>query len=100
MFEELNIFDKMFANLLFPGIVFGTVVVQILIVEFGGKPISTAGLTATQWFSCIGIAFLSLPFGFLIRMIPVPKTATDKKPNPNFINSLEENRNYDYVFAE
>eukprot|EP00762_Andalucia_godoyi_P006904 ANDGO_08331.mRNA.1 Putative calcium-transporting ATPase 11 len=51
---------------------FSTVLIQALIVEFGGVAIQTTGLTVGQWWGCIIIGFISLPLGVLIRCIPVP----------------------------
>lgn len=34
--DECNVFDRMFANLLFPGIVVGIMAAQIVIVTFAG----------------------------------------------------------------
>lgn len=65
------------------GIVFITIVFQFIIVQFGGEFSQTQALTVGQWFSCIGIGFLSLPVGLLIRLIPVPKSKAELKPNPN-----------------
>jgi len=43
-----------------------------LIVEFGGEAIRTVPLNWLDWLYCVGIAYLSLPWGFILRMIPVP----------------------------
>lgn len=42
--------------------------------------LATDGLTAGQWFSCIGIALISIPLGASIRLIPLPKSLTEYGP--------------------
>nr|CAG8493290.1 2948_t:CDS:2 [Entrophospora candida] len=43
---------------------------QIIIVTFGGAAFKTAPLNIIQWLICIGLGFLSIPIGFIIRLIP------------------------------
>ncbi|CAJ0829381.1 10728_t:CDS:2, partial [Entrophospora sp. SA101] len=43
---------------------------QIIIVTFGGAAFQTAPLNIIQWLICIGLGFLSIPIGFIIRLIP------------------------------
>lgn len=57
-----------------------TIIVQFLIVQFLGDFAQTAPLNAVQWFSCIGIAALSIPLSTLLRAIPIGKTASEMKP--------------------
>ncbi|KAL2295394.1 hypothetical protein Nmel_017806, partial [Mimus melanotis] len=45
-------------------------VLQIIIVEFGGKPFSCSGLTLSQWFWCIFIGVGELLWGQLICTVP------------------------------
>ena len=47
-------------------------VIQFILVQFGGDFTKTQPLSFVQWMFCIGIGFLSLPLGVLIRLIPVP----------------------------
>eukprot|EP00026_Physarum_polycephalum_P012388 Phypoly_transcript_12688.p1 GENE.Phypoly_transcript_12688~~Phypoly_transcript_12688.p1 ORF type:complete len:367 (+),score=69.68 Phypoly_transcript_12688:1-1101(+) len=67
----LNAFSGVFTNYIFVGIVLATAVLQFFIVEFGGSFIETHSLTLSQWILCILIGALSIPIGFLQRMIPV-----------------------------
>eukprot|EP01126_Amoeba_proteus_P060211 TRINITY_DN7940_c0_g1_i1.p1 TRINITY_DN7940_c0_g1~~TRINITY_DN7940_c0_g1_i1.p1 ORF type:complete len:1036 (+),score=226.04 TRINITY_DN7940_c0_g1_i1:730-3837(+) len=69
---NLNVFEGMLTNWLFVGIIAFTCIVQILIVQFGGLAIRTVPLEGVHWAYCVGIAFFSLPWGFLLRLIPVP----------------------------
>ena len=68
--EELNVFKGFFNNWLFITIEFFTVVVQILIVQFGGGFIRTAPLTVNQHLICFAIGALSLIIGLLVKWVP------------------------------
>ncbi|KAJ5075182.1 cation transporting atpase [Anaeramoeba ignava] len=70
--DENNVFKRMFKNPMFIFIVSITIVLQTLIVEFGGAFFSTKKLTWAEWLVCIIIGSLSIPVGFLIRLIHVP----------------------------
>jgi len=76
---QRNVFDGIFTNPIFCGIILLTVVVQILIVEFGGIAVKTVPLTYDQWLYCILIGYMTLPFGFLLRLIPVPLEEWEKE---------------------
>jgi len=67
----LNSFSGVFTNYIFVGIVVVTVGLQILIVEFGGGFMDTHPLTIYQWLVCVLMGSLSIPLGFIQRMIPV-----------------------------
>ncbi|XP_077334991.1 plasma membrane calcium-transporting ATPase 3 isoform X3 [Lithobates pipiens] len=67
---ERNVFDGIFANLIFCSIVLGTFGVQILIVQFGGKPFSCAPLNAQQWLWCLFVGVGELVWGQVIATIP------------------------------
>jgi len=81
---EYNVFAGIFANKFFLAIQIIIIVGQALIVEFGGQFTSTHPLDVVQWFSCIGMGFISIIIGFVIRLIPVPKTKTELRLNPNY----------------
>ncbi|KAF4091141.1 hypothetical protein AMELA_G00033640 [Ameiurus melas] len=67
---ERNVFDGIFNNLIFCSIVFATFVIQIVIVQFGGKPFSCVGLSIEQWLWCVFLGFGCLIWGQLITTIP------------------------------
>ncbi|XP_076861469.1 plasma membrane calcium-transporting ATPase 1 isoform X2 [Brachyhypopomus gauderio] len=67
---ERNVFDGIFNNMIFCTIVFGTFVIQIVIVQFGGKPFSCVGLTVDQWLWCVFLGFGCLLWGQVISTIP------------------------------
>ncbi|XP_029470424.1 plasma membrane calcium-transporting ATPase 3 [Rhinatrema bivittatum] len=67
---ERNVFDGIFGNPIFCSIVLGTFGVQILIVQFGGKPFSCAPLNTEQWLWCLFVGLGELIWGQLIATIP------------------------------
>ncbi|RXN02679.1 plasma membrane calcium-transporting ATPase 3 isoform X3 [Labeo rohita] len=60
---ERNVFDGIFANPIFCSIVLGTFGVQIVIVQFGGKPFSCAPLNVEQWLWCLFVGVGELLWG-------------------------------------
>ncbi|KAM9772245.1 plasma membrane calcium-transporting ATPase 1 isoform 1-T3 [Syngnathus typhle] len=70
---ERNVFDGIFNNLIFCSIVFGTFIIQIVIVQFGGKPFSCVALTIDQWLWCTFLGFGSLLWGQVISSIPTSR---------------------------
>uniref|UniRef100_A0A4W5LE00 Calcium-transporting ATPase n=1 Tax=Hucho hucho TaxID=62062 RepID=A0A4W5LE00_9TELE len=71
---ERNVFDGIFNNLIFCSIVFGTFIIQIVIVQWGGKPFSCVGLSIDQWLWCTFLGFSSLLWGQVRRPTHTHKT--------------------------
>ncbi|TRY66349.1 hypothetical protein DNTS_024338, partial [Danionella cerebrum] len=100
---ERNVFEGIFNNVIFCTIVFGTFVIQIVIVQFGGKPFSCVGLTIEHWLWCIFLGFGCLLWGQVISSIPTSrlkflKTAghgTQKEEIPD--EELEELEDLDEI---
>uniref|UniRef100_A0A8C6XEJ5 Calcium-transporting ATPase n=1 Tax=Naja naja TaxID=35670 RepID=A0A8C6XEJ5_NAJNA len=67
---ERNVFDGIFGNPIFCSIVLGTFGIQIVIVQFGGKPFSCSPLNAEQWLWCLFVGFGELVWGQVIATIP------------------------------
>uniref|UniRef100_A0A3Q3J249 Calcium-transporting ATPase n=1 Tax=Monopterus albus TaxID=43700 RepID=A0A3Q3J249_MONAL len=67
---ERNVFDGIFRNPIFCSIVFGTFAVQIVIVQFGGKPFSCQPLDLEKWMWCIFLGLGELVWGQVISSIP------------------------------
>ncbi|MEE6480306.1 hypothetical protein FKM82_012530 [Ascaphus truei] len=67
---ERNVFDGLFNNLIFCSIVLGTFIIQIVIVQFGGKPFSCTELTVDQWLWSIFLGMGTLLWGQLVTSIP------------------------------
>ncbi|XP_041836069.1 plasma membrane calcium-transporting ATPase 2 isoform X1 [Melanotaenia boesemani] len=67
---ERNVFDGIFRNPIFCSIVFGTFAVQIVIVQFGGKPFSCQPLNLEKWMWCVFLGLGELVWGQVIATIP------------------------------
>ncbi|XP_034440638.1 plasma membrane calcium-transporting ATPase 2 isoform X1 [Hippoglossus hippoglossus] len=67
---ERNVFDGIFRNPIFCTIVFGTFAVQIVIVQFGGKPFSCKPLDLEKWMWCVFLGLGELIWGQVISTIP------------------------------
>ncbi|XP_035257984.1 plasma membrane calcium-transporting ATPase 1-like isoform X2 [Anguilla anguilla] len=70
---ERNVFEGIFNNLIFCSIVFGTFIIQIVIVQFGGKPFSCVGLSVDQWLWCVFLGMGCLLWGQFISSIPTSR---------------------------
>nr|ADE80845.2 plasma membrane calcium-ATPase 2 [Mus musculus] len=70
---ERNVFDGIFRNPIFCTIVLGTFAIQIVIVQFGGKPFSCSPLQLDQWMWCIFIGLGELVWGQVIATIPTSR---------------------------
>ncbi|XP_074862291.1 plasma membrane calcium-transporting ATPase 2 isoform X5 [Carettochelys insculpta] len=70
---ERNVFDGIFRNPIFCTIVLGTFAVQIIIVQFGGKPFSCSPLQLDQWMWCVFIGLGELVWGQIIATIPTSR---------------------------
>jgi len=77
--NKLNVFEGLHKNWIFGSIVIFTIILQALIVQFGRAFIDTVPLDYDQWLICVGLAFSSLPVGFIGRLIPVEKWFVPKK---------------------
>uniref|UniRef100_A0A671YJA2 Calcium-transporting ATPase n=1 Tax=Sparus aurata TaxID=8175 RepID=A0A671YJA2_SPAAU len=67
---ERNVFEGVFNNPIFCSIVFGTLLIQIVIVQFGGKPFSCVRLSPEQWLWCLFFGIGSLLWGQLVSSVP------------------------------
>ncbi|EGG17786.1 P-type ATPase [Cavenderia fasciculata] len=76
--NRMNPFKGITDNPIFIMVLIGTVIVQVIFVQFGDKVTSTVGL-GYEWIGCIIIGSLSLPLGFLLRMINIPEPALAKE---------------------
>lgn len=68
--KELNVFSSFFDNYIFLFILAITIVIQAILVEFGGRFVQTVPLTWNQWLYCIILGLISLPVAFFIRLLP------------------------------
>uniref|UniRef100_A0A6Q2Z0X4 Calcium-transporting ATPase n=1 Tax=Esox lucius TaxID=8010 RepID=A0A6Q2Z0X4_ESOLU len=67
---ERNVFEAIYRNPIFCSVVLGTFILQIIIVQLGGKPFSCTALTIDQWLWCVFIGVGELLWGQLISAIP------------------------------
>ncbi|XP_023656501.1 plasma membrane calcium-transporting ATPase 1-like isoform X2 [Paramormyrops kingsleyae] len=67
---EHNVFAGIFSNAIFCSIVLGTFIIQIVIVQFGGKPFSCVSLSFDQWLWCIFLGVGCLLWGQIVSSIP------------------------------
>uniref|UniRef100_A0A1B6INA5 Cation-transporting P-type ATPase C-terminal domain-containing protein n=1 Tax=Homalodisca liturata TaxID=320908 RepID=A0A1B6INA5_9HEMI len=89
---ERNIFSGLFTNPIFCTIWLGTLVVQILIIQYGGEPFSAHRLSVDQWLWCLMFGLGSLIWGQILGFLP-PTTVQDcpKRPSEDFdVVSLSE----------
>ncbi|XP_053320497.1 plasma membrane calcium-transporting ATPase 1 isoform X3 [Spea bombifrons] len=70
---ERNVFEGIFNNMIFCSIVLGTFVIQIVIVQFGGKPFSCTELTIDQWLWSVFLGMGTLLWGQLVTTIPTSR---------------------------
>ncbi|KAM4749587.1 plasma membrane calcium-transporting ATPase 1 isoform 1-T1 [Rhinophrynus dorsalis] len=70
---ERNVFEGIFNNIIFCSIVLGTFIIQIVIVQFGGKPFSCTELTVDQWLWSIFLGMGTLLWGQLVTTIPTSR---------------------------
>ncbi|XP_078530391.1 plasma membrane calcium-transporting ATPase 1 isoform X2 [Lissotriton helveticus] len=70
---ERNVFEGIFNNIIFCSIVLGTFIIQIIIVQFGGKPFSCTELTVDQWLWSIFLGMGTLLWGQLVTTIPTSR---------------------------
>uniref|UniRef100_UPI00358F3D1B plasma membrane calcium-transporting ATPase 2-like n=2 Tax=Myxine glutinosa TaxID=7769 RepID=UPI00358F3D1B len=70
---ERNVFGGIYRNPIFCSIVLGTFVIQIFIVQFGGKPFSCTALNIEQWLWCVFLGIAELLWGQVIATIPTSR---------------------------
>jgi len=66
---EYNVFHGFFNNLLFILIIIFTIIVQCVLVQYGGQSVRTVPLTWQQHLICIGIGAFSLIWGVVVKLI-------------------------------
>lgn len=68
--SELNVFKGITKNPIFLIIMAATIMLQIIIVQFGGVAFGTTAIPWYLWLSSVGIGLISLPIATIIRLIP------------------------------
>lgn len=70
--KEYNVFSGFFNNFLFLSVIIATIAVQILLVEYGGKPVRTSPLSYEEHAICLAIGMFSLVQGIFVKaFLPV-----------------------------
>merc|ERR1719361_1621132 len=69
--NEKNVFEGIFKNPIFWGVIVVTVVAQVPLIEFGGDFTSTTPLSATEWGFCVGLGAGELLWHQLVILVPV-----------------------------
>ncbi|EER09514.1 plasma membrane calcium-transporting ATPase, putative [Perkinsus marinus ATCC 50983] len=69
LYHELNLLGGITRSPLFIGIVSVELILQILIVQFGGEWFKTEGLNWAEWGTCIILGFGSFPMQYLIILL-------------------------------
>lgn len=75
--DNMDVFSGLMENPIFLVIVLFTSVAQVGIVQYGGDFVRTSPLTADQWQKSVSLAALSLPWGGLMRLVPVSENVYD-----------------------
>jgi len=82
---ERNVFKGIFNNYVFCGILAGTAVTQVIIVQFGGAIMSCAPLSAINWGWCFLLGAFEIVWGQIVAFVPtkrLPKQMTIGKGEP------------------
>ncbi|KAJ3161363.1 hypothetical protein HDU86_007145 [Geranomyces michiganensis] len=89
--QDLNIFKGILRNRIFQGILIATIILQAIIVEFGGPVFKTeGGLSGVQWAICLLVGLGSLPVGVAIRLLPDWRTKRDEDDDPRTANLRDD----------
>jgi len=100
---QRNVFEGLNRNPVFLGIWIGTMLSQVLIIQFGGHFFYTVGLTLEQWMWCLFLGLGELIWGQLITCIPthrLPKNMVLGAASPQEIEQLEKESEDDLVADE
>merc|ERR1712137_262470 len=77
--NENDIFKGITRNPMFVGISIATVIIQVLFIQFGGDFTQTEPLPLNLWIFTILVSSISIPIGFVYRMIPIPGSESPKQ---------------------
>ena len=75
--ESMNLFEHITENHNFILVMSVVAVIQVLIIQFGGKVFGTTPLTIGNWLAVILIAFMIIPID-LIRKVIVKKIGIEE----------------------
>lgn len=66
---ELNVFENFFNNPLFLIIIVGTIIIQLIMVKYGGESMKTVELSTNENLLCVLLGSTSLIYGLGIKML-------------------------------
>lgn len=69
--EKINVFRGIFSSWVFVAVLVATVGSQVIIVELLGTFATTVPLNWKLWLASVVIGAISMPFGVLLKCIPV-----------------------------
>ena len=87
--NEINVFSGLCNNWMFFFIEIITVVVQVLLVQFGGYAIKVAPLNWWQYLICVCIGAFGLVVGCLIKLLPGKMFKIQMKEEPMTLREME-----------
>lgn len=67
--QSLNLFENFFDNKLFSPVIGGVIIVQILLVNFGGDIMRTVGLSLHDWVHVLLLACILIPVDLIRKLI-------------------------------
>lgn len=95
--DKINVFVGFLENRLLIVIIAIMIACQILIISIGGAAFSVTRLDGIQWLFCVGLGFLALPAGALIRLLPnkflmkfIPKFILERKTYDDNDREIED----------
>lgn len=68
---EINVFANFFNNKFFIIIFVLTILIQCALVELGGTAVKTYPLNLNQNLICLALGFLELPWGLILKFLPI-----------------------------
>jgi magnesium-transporting ATPase (P-type) len=83
LLDDIDVWSGALKNPIFMGVSIVTVAMQVMLVEIGGEWLKTSPLTGEWWGITIGLGAISIPFGILMRYIPIkedPESFARPKP--------------------
>lgn len=75
--NDVNVFSGLGSNPIFIAIIVFTVLLQVVLVQYGGDFVRTSPLSESQWVKCVLLGALTLPVGGLMRFIPIKDAESD-----------------------
>lgn len=78
--DELNVLQGFADSVVAQVIIVIIVVMQVLMVQFGGAFMQTEPLSLVQWAQCLALGFASIPVGYLLKLVPEAERQLTEAP--------------------